>query len=76
MMPAPDLPRMVQVKSSNVEAVGHDAKRGELHVRFKGGSHYVYQGVPPTVHAELMGAESAGKFIAANVRAKFSHRKL
>ncbi len=37
--------KLTSVKSSNVDAVGHDADARALHVRFKSGDHYVYAGV-------------------------------
>ena len=71
--------QMSPVKSSNVEAVGYDAARSVLHVRFRGGAHYSYDGVPPDLHAELHGNgkpdHSIGKFVHENIKGKFPHRK-
>jgi hypothetical protein len=56
------------VKSSNVESVGYDEETKTLEVQFKG-SHKVYQysGVESQTHADLMGAESIGKFVHQNI---------
>lgn len=67
-------PAMTDVKSSNVEAVGYH--KGELHVRFKGGSHYVYLNVPSSVHAKMMAADSVGAHLAEHIKDKFDFRKL
>lgn len=52
---------MKPVTSSNIEAVGYDKDKQELHVSFKGSGTYVYAGVPQAKHTALMGAESVGK---------------
>lgn len=70
------IPTMKPVKSSNVEAVGHHAERNELHVRFKGGAHYVYAGVSPEIHESLHAAESIGRFIAQHIKPNYTHRRL
>ncbi len=65
---------MVPVKSSNIAAVGYDTSG--LRVQFKDGATYVYAGVPADLHANLMGAESVGKFLASEIRGKFKAQKL
>ena len=67
--------QMNPVKSSNVEAVGYDAARSILHVHFKGGAHYSYEGVPPHLHTSLHAAESIGKYVHEEIKGKFKHRK-
>jgi hypothetical protein len=71
-----EIPNMKPVKSSNVEAIGHNPHTLELHVRFKNGGHYVYQGVLPEHHLTLLQAESIGKHIAAHIKGKYNHRRL
>ena len=66
--------QMVPVKSSNVAAVGYDATG--LRVQFKDGATYVYAGVPADLHANLMGAESVGTFLASEIRGKFRATKI
>lgn len=68
------VPEMTDIRSSNIEAVGYD--RGELHVRFKGGGHYVYFDVPSDVHRALMRADSTGSHFHEHVKEKFTYRKL
>ena len=69
------LPRMLPMKSSNIEAIGYDEGHKELHVRFKGGGHYVYEGVPIELHHQFLADESPGAFLAKNLKGQFKHRK-
>jgi hypothetical protein len=54
---------LTPVKSSNVAAVGHDAQANELHVQFKSGNSYVYNGVTADQHKALMSADSVGSHL-------------
>lgn len=65
----PKLPFMVQAKSSNVGQIGHDAQG--MHVIFKGGARYLYEGVPAEVYHEALAAESLGKFIAQRIKGQY-----
>ncbi len=73
------IPEMKAVSSSNVEKVGYDAAKQRLHVQFKGGAHYSYDGVTPDIHTALHGAgdpeHSIGKFVHEQIKGKFPHRK-
>ncbi|MEJ0050917.1 MAG: KTSC domain-containing protein [Methylovirgula sp.] len=68
--------KLTSVKSSNVDAVGHDADARALHVRFKSGDHYVYAGVGREIFDLAMASDSIGRFIAAHVKGKFEFTKL
>ena len=68
--------KFTPVVSSNVSAIAHDEKSNELHVQFKNGSHYVYEGVPSHIFHRALGSESIGKFLSEHVKGKFDHRKL
>lgn len=52
------------VKSTNVKSVGYDAKKKVLEVEFKSGGVYQYAGVPPEMYADLLKAESIGRFVS------------
>lgn len=67
-------PHMIPVQSSNVESIGHDGKA--MHVRFKGGSHYVYADGPTDKYHSALGADSVGKFVAEHLKGKHTSRKL
>ncbi len=68
-----DCSTMKAVSSSNIEAVGYDDERRTLIVSFKpSGAIYAYDNVPPDVHADLIKAESVGKYFATHIKPKFS----
>jgi hypothetical protein len=64
------------VKSSNIDAVGHDPETNTLHVRFKNGGTYAYQGVDAEKHSALMSADSVGAFLHAHIKGKHAHSKV
>lgn len=59
------------VVSGNLKAVGYDKASQTLDVQFSSGRIYRYSGVSPSVHQELIAAESIGSYFARNVRNKF-----
>lgn len=61
---------MTPVRSSNVEAVGHDDETGRLHVKFKSGGHYSYAGWTEAKHNALLNAPSLGSHLHAHVISK------
>ena len=65
---------MQRLKSSNIESAGWE--NGTLQVRFKGGGTYLYSDVPERVWLAFKGAESAGAFLATQIKGKFKHSKL
>jgi hypothetical protein len=64
------------VQSSNVAAVGYDPASSTLEVEFLNGGVYEYQDVPAEVAAGLVSAGSVGAYFAANVRHRYTGRKL
>ena len=64
------------VTSSNIDAVAHDAETNTLHVRFKGGGVYAYEGVDAEKHAALMNADSVGSYLHAYIKGKHAHSKV
>lgn len=69
-------PSFINVVSSNVHSIGHHEDEGRLHVKFKSGAHYVYEGVPRSVYVEALASGSVGKFIANRIKGQFKHEKL
>ena len=57
------------VKSTNVKSVGYDAYEKVLEVEFRSGGVYQYAGVQPEMYADLLEAESIGRFVSHVVRA-------
>lgn len=68
--------RHVNVTSSNVASIGYDEPTRKMEVKFKGGSTYEYDNVPPEVHAKFLNASSAGGHFAAHVRPYFAGKKV
>jgi hypothetical protein len=66
--------KLTPVKSSNIDAVGHDAKG--LLVRFKGGAVYRYPELGADMALKLQAAESAGKMFASEIRGRHRHVKV
>ena len=59
---------MQAVKSSQIEAVGHNAATQTLAIRFKGGSTYRYDNVPAQLFADMLAAESVGSFFYKHIK--------
>ena len=57
------------VKSTNVESVGYNDEEKVLEVKFRSGGVYQYAGVQPEMYADLLNAESIGRFVSQVVRA-------
>ena len=59
---------MKPVESSNIAAIGYESET--LRVRFKDGKEYEYSCVTSEQHAELMAAESKGRWLSQFRRGK------
>lgn len=75
MAEATPIPTMQPVTSSNVAAVGHDAGSNQLHVRFKNGSHYVYDGIDARAFQQLLKAPSIGSHIAHQIKGRYPSKR-
>ncbi|HQS59997.1 MAG TPA: KTSC domain-containing protein [Gallionellaceae bacterium] len=62
--------------SSQVIAHGYDAATSTLAVQYKNGGTYHYKAVPAKLYEELLAAESAGKFIHAEVKSVYEFVKM
>lgn len=60
--------KLLPVKSSAIEAIGYDAPKSELHVRFHGGSTHIYSRVSSDAHVALVSARSIGKHFSKHIR--------
>ena len=67
---------MVAVESSAVEAVGYDAERRELRIRFTGGAVYAYVDVPQDTYRAFLDADSKGTFVNCEIKPRFRYRRL
>lgn len=55
------------VTSSNIHTIGHDSDTNTLHVAFKNGFNYEYEGVKPEQFDALMASESKGKHLNKHI---------
>ena len=62
------------VQSSNIKSIGHESET--LEIEFNDGAVYQYFGVPAHVHKELMGADSQGKYFAANIKGVYRYSRV
>jgi hypothetical protein len=68
---------LIPVNSNALEAIGHDPTTNQLRVRFKSGHEYLYDGVPASVHEELLAAKSIGRtFQQKVVGGGYTHTKV
>lgn len=66
---------MIEVVSSNLNAIGYDRDSQTLVVAFKNGQRWRYTEVPPTLFRELQTAPSVGKFFALRIKDFFKGEK-
>lgn len=64
------------VESSQIVSIGYVPELETLEMEFKGGKVYRYFEVPGAAHADLMAAESKGKFFGQHIRGKFKYEKV
>jgi KTSC domain len=67
---------LIQVKSSNLAAVGYDKESRTLRILFQEGAMYDYYAVPSTIHDELMKSGSKGEFFQQHIIGKFKYAKV
>lgn len=68
---------MVEVKSSNIQAIGYDTEEAKLYVRFKdGGWLYQYDPVPPIVWLGLRECQSKGRYLQTQIIPFFRCRRI
>lgn len=63
------------IKSSNISNAEYDESDSTLYVTFKGNSRYQYFDVPKKVVEDLAKADSAGKFLASNIKNIYKFKK-
>ncbi len=62
------LPEMTPVVSTQIAAVGYAMDSSELVIEFIGGAVYLYEHVPPEVHAGLVGHASIGAYFYKHIK--------
>lgn len=64
------MPEKIFVDSSNIEGIGYDDDRQELHVWFLSGSYYIYSEVPRQIFDDFINAPSKGSFLNREVKGR------
>ena len=67
---------MVEVASTAIAAVGHDAASRTLVVCFRSGETYAYLDAPRAVYDAFLAAPSKGRFFQAEVAGAFRYVRL
>lgn len=68
---------MVPVLSSNVAAIGFDARTSTLFVRFHNGARvYRYRGVPAAVYQAFLAAPSKGRFLSQFIKGFYPYARV
>lgn len=62
---------MTPVESSNIAAVGYDAKTSMLRILFKRGISYQYSGVPRSTYMALRTSKSPGTYFRNYIEKQF-----
>ncbi|MFA0402103.1 KTSC domain-containing protein [Vibrio sp. 10N.222.52.C12] len=65
---------MFSVSSSNIDSIGYEDET--LQIQFLNGSTYQYFDVPEHIYTGLIEADSAGKFLAANVKGTYRYSRV
>ncbi len=66
----------LEVNSSILEAVQYDEESRTLRIRFRKGTVYEYQNVPPNLVRSMLRAESVGSFFTRYIKPNYRYRKL
>lgn len=59
---------LINVSSSNLKAVGYNAKLEELTIEFHNSGFYTYEGVPQHIYEGLMASTSKGSYHHENIK--------
>ena len=72
-------PRVIPVRpvdSSLAHSIGHDADADILRIKFKSGGTYDYFAVPAEKHAEMLKADSLGKYFHREIRGHHEYERV
>ena len=64
------------IGSSNVDSIGYDATEQVLRVKFIRGDVYDYKDVPAIEFEQFKSASSVGKYLAQNIKGKYSYERI
>lgn len=72
----PDEIEMQAVVSSNLQSVGYDPENRVLHVTFKSGATYAYDGVGQETYDDLLSSPSPGRYMVEWIKGRYSDRRI
>jgi len=58
--------KLVEVKSSNIKAVGYE--NNNLYIQYQSGGVYMYESVCPQNFFDLINADSIGQYVNKNIK--------
>lgn len=64
------------VASTNIKAIGYEAKKQTLEVEFLNGSVYQYYNVPEHMHQQIMNAASKGQFLHLYIKNQYPYSRV
>jgi lysyl-tRNA synthetase class 2 len=64
--------RRKPIDSTSLKSVGYEPSTHTLEIEFHGGRVYRYFGVPPRRYRALLDAESAGRFLNAEIKGVYA----
>lgn len=64
--------KLIELKSTNLKAAGHDPATGTLKIQFHNGAVWEYLDVPAKVAGGLLEATSPGKYLNEHIRGQYS----
>ena len=67
---------LIEVESSNVQAIGYDTETKQLFVQFKKSGLYQYDNVPEALYHSFLTAPSMGTFVWQELRGQYSYTKI
>ena len=67
---------LAPVESSTLHFVAYDSESQVLWLQFRSRAVYCYFDVPPTIHHELIRADSKGSYFNRNIRGCFPYCRL
>lgn len=67
---------MMEVESSNIHSIGHDAEHNTMRVKFRNNTEYEYGGVNSEQFEAFRSAPSVGSHFHSSIKGKFEHRRI
>jgi len=66
----------ISVESSNIEKIGYDDQKRQLHILFLKKTHYIYYDVPVKTYEEFLASDSKGRFFAQFIKGMYAYQNV